>query len=134
MNPLITILDPIRLRVEFRDPRWNVSKPAAWAWLGLAVAADLFAQAVAGTPNWITVVASLLTLTLGFMPRRWVMAVSGLYVGQALVSLALVWALSALGLPHAVIVGAGVVWAVWCWFALGILTLRYVRTPRLRGA
>lgn len=127
---LSTLLAPPLLRVEYRDAHWSISRAGAWAWVVAAVASDLLVQQVFGTPTWLTRLASLLTLLIGFLPTRLVHALAGLYVTQAAVSALVTWLLTVADVPAGVILLAGGAWALWCWAAMVLLVLRYIRTPK----
>ncbi|KVP75545.1 hypothetical protein WJ96_07515 [Burkholderia ubonensis] len=128
-NPFKRIAAPLVLKVDFTDPYWNISAGQARCWLGGAVAADLLVQWVAGLPNVLTVLASLLTLAIFWaIPARLSGAVGGLYIGQALVSLPVVTAAAMMSGNVAEI--AGIAWSGLCLFALVRLILGYIRTPK----
>ena len=127
---LSTLVAPPLLRVEYRHAHWNISRAGAWAWVVAAVACDLLVQQVFGTPTWLTRLASLLTLLIGFLPTRLVHALAGLYVAQAALSALLTWLLTAAGVSGGITLIAGAAWALWCWAAMVLLVLRYIRTPK----
>jgi len=127
---LSTVFAPLLLRVEFRDAHWSISRAGAWGWVVAAVASDLLVQQVFGAPTWLTRLASLVTLLIGFLPPRLVHALAGLYVAQAAVSALLTWLMTAAGTPAGVTLFAGGMLALWCWAAMVLLVLRYIRTPK----
>jgi hypothetical protein len=127
---LSTIVAPLVLQVEFRDRHWAISKVGAWAWLVAAVASDLLVQFLFGNLTWLTGLVSLVTLSFGMFPSRWVHMAAGLYTGQALVSAVLAFGLTRAGAPHLAISIACYLWAAWCFFAQVLLSLRYLRTPK----
>lgn len=127
---LSTIFAPLVLRVEFRDPHWAVSKAGAWAWLAAAIASDLLVQYLVGNLTWLTGLVSLVTLSFGVFPSRWVHMAAGLYTGQALVSGVLALGLTRAGAPQLAVSILCWLWATWCLIAQVLLSLRYFRTPK----
>jgi len=129
-NLLKRFIEPLTLRVDFRNPFWYVTPLQARLWVAGAVAADLAVQFVAGAPTLMTVVSSFLTLLLfWFVPARLAGAIGGLYIGQAIGSLVVVTAASLSGvrlLPEVV----GFAWWGWCMFSLAKMVLVYIRTPK----
>jgi hypothetical protein len=123
-------IEPLTLRVDFKDPFWAVSPTQARLWLAGAVATDLAVQFVAGAPTLMTIASSVLTLLLfWFVPARLAGAIGGLYIGQAIGSLVVVTAASLSGVRMLVEV-AGFAWWGWCLFAMAKMVLGYIRTPK----
>lgn len=127
---LSTVVKPLILRVEFRDRYWGISRAGCWAWLVAAVASDLVAQWAVGNLTWLTGIVSLLTLSFGVLPSRWVHVAAGLCTGQALVSGLLSVGLTRAGAPHLAVAIVCYLWAAWCLVAQIMLSLRYFRTPK----
>ena len=127
---LTTLVSPLALRVEYRDKYWGISRAGCLVWLSAAVCSDLLVQWAVGNLNWLTGVASLLTLSFFRFPVRWLHAAAGLCTGQALVSGMLSLGLTHAGAPHLAVAIACYLWAAWCLFAQVVLTLRYIRTPK----
>lgn len=125
------LLEPPQLKVNFQDPIWRVGKNSTWLLVGGAIAADLMAQFLVGNPGIFTIVLSLMTVGLGFLPERLAAALAGLYISQSLGSLLLVTALVLVGLPKPAVELLGSFWQLWCFVAMVSLLLRYIRTPRI---
>lgn len=94
------------------------------------MAADLLAQWLVGMPTPMSLLASLLTIAIFWaVPPRLAGAVAGLYITQALVSIAVVTAAATSGSALVVSVAA-YLWSGWCLLALVQVVLRYIRTPK----
>lgn len=129
-SPFKRLTQPLLLKVEFRDAYWNISRTHARCWIAGAMAADLLAQWLVGKPNPLTILASLLTIAIFWaVPARLAGAVGGLYIMQALVSIAVV-TLAATSASSIVVAGAAYLWSGWCLLALVLVVLRYIRTPK----
>lgn len=131
MNIRKILLEPPMLKVNFQDPTWSVERKTVWAWLGTAIVADLCAQYLVGDPSAFTVILSLLTLCLSFLPVRLSLALAGLYITQSVGSILVVTGLVMLGLPKPAVVLLASFWQLWCFVAMASLLLRYIRTPRV---
>ena len=120
---------PLVLQLDFREARTAADATRARTWLLLAVAADLAAQYLVGTPTLLSVAFSLCTLSLTRAPSRLAATFGAMFVTQALVSIGIVLALAPLGSEHLIEVATST-WAVWCMAAAAGLALRYIRTPK----
>ena len=129
-SPLKRLIQPLTLKVCFKDGYWDISRTAARLWIGGALAADLLAQWLVGAPTVTSILASSLTLALFWaVPARLAGAAGGLYISQALVSILVVTAAATSG--RRVVVGAAAyLWSAWCIAALVVMVLRYIRTPK----
>lgn len=129
-SPFKRLVQPLLLKVEFRDSYWDISRAQARCWIGGAMAADFLAQWSVGKPSVLTILASLLTIAVFWAaPARLAGAVGGLYITQALVSIAVVTAAATSG-SSLVVAGAAYLWSGWCLLALVQVVLRYIRTPK----
>lgn len=131
MNIRKILLEPPQLKVNFQDLTWRVGKNSAWRLVGCAIAADLLAQFLVGNPGIFTIMLSLMTVGLGFLPERLAAALAGLYISQSLGSVLLITALVFAGLPKPAVELLGSAWQLWCFVAMASLLLRYIRTPRI---
>lgn len=131
MNIRKILIEPPQLKVNFQDPTWSVGKNSAWRLVCCAIAADLLAQFLVGDPGIFTIMLSLLTVGLGFLPERLAAALAGLYISQSLGSVLLITALVFAGLPKPAVELLGAFWQLWCFVAMASLLLRYIRTPRI---
>lgn len=131
-TPFKRVIAPLSLSVDFRDAYWSISRSASRWWLAGAVAADLAVQCLAGTPSLMTILSSLLTLVIFWtVPARLAGAVGGLYIGQAVISVAVVTAAAMTG-SRLVTSVASFTWWAWCMFALVKLVMNYIRTPKVQ--
>lgn len=129
--PLKRLFQPLTLKVCFKDGYWDIGRVQARCWVGGALAADLLAQGLVGKPSMATILASILTMALFWaVPPRLAGAAAGLYITQALVSIAVVMLAAASGSSR-VVGAAAYLWSAWCLAALVILVLRYIRTPKV---
>lgn len=120
-KPLIT---PVSFQANFKQLGWNQGRVGQLAWVLGAVVSDLAVQALSHNLAWWTILASLITLSFIQLPMRLGIALGGLYITQAWVSLGLVLGMS---MAQPII---GFVWQVWC-VAAGLTTiLTYMRTPK----
>lgn len=128
--PFKRLLEPLTLKVCFKDQYWNISRTAARSWIAGAIGADLLAQALVGTPTLFSILGSLLTLIMFWaVPPRLAGAAGGLYLSQALASI-LVVSVAATSGSKLVVACAAYAWSTWCLVALVVLVLRYIRTPK----
>jgi hypothetical protein len=129
-QPFKRLIEPLTLKVCFKDQYWNISRTAARCWIAGAIGADLLAQALVGAPTLFSILGSLLTLLMFWaVPPRLAGAAGGLYLGQALTSILVVSVAAASG-SKLVVAGAAYAWSTWCLVALVVLVLRYIRTPK----
>lgn len=130
-NPTWRLVGPIFLRADFRHRYWYASTRTAYAWLVLAVLADLLAKSIVGQWDWWSLGLALVApAILSQLPARFAAAAGALLVSQALGSLLLALGLYSLGIGYAWREISLTCWAVWCGFALLYLALAYLRTPR----
>jgi hypothetical protein len=124
------LVQPLTLKVCFKEAYWDITRTQARCWIGGALAADFLAQWLVGKPSAITILGSLLTLAMFWaVPARLAGAVGGLYITQALVSIGVVSVAAHSG-SQFVVGAAAYLWSAWCMAALVVLVLRYIRTPK----
>ena len=128
--PLKRLVQPLTLKVCFKDQYWNISRAHARSWVVGAFGADMLAQWLVGAPTIYSILASLLTIVLFWAaPVRLAGAAGGLYVAQALASILVVSVTAASG-SKLLVSTAAYAWSTWCMVALVVLVLRYIRTPK----
>lgn len=124
------LLQPLTLRVNFRDMIWDANPQVIMFALLAAVGTDLLANYVLGMLSLWKIVFSLATLLYYSLPRRLAYAIACLYISQAVISFVVVVCLASLHLTLvATILSYG--FSVWCTFALVKLVLLYIRTPKV---
>lgn len=127
----IRLWQAFALRSNFRHHAWSVQAGEARALLVLSLFVDLLAQFWLGDPDLLTVAASaLLPICFWNLPSRLAAGAGGLLLVQATGSILVVLLTTLVGLPHFLVDAAAFTWWLYCFTALVMLFLAYLRTPK----